>query len=388
MHHTLKTVLQTLCLVVLIGCNYPVFGDEYSTTNENGVRVFSRVPLVGVHPRVLMSPEDLPAWREHVITTYRGRSFFAKRFTSKRIDTLAAIPANVAGDELLAAYPHSGPGDNHDLLFATLDVLYHQDHERTRYVCTAIATFARVVLTRSNDKASWGEIKQNIGGVTGLNGIQAGLGHLWYRGGADFALAYDYLHGDMTPAQRDVCRQALSEATKDIVTWGMGFPRGRAISNWYGYHGELGPMLLAIEGEDGFRADQWKRFRQAMRDFVEVHMYEAGGSNEDGYTGNTALREGQFTLLAMARRGENYFDTPRMRNYWKWGVLSLVPGEDTGATVGYSSAKLDPYESAPVLARWAMPGDKRINFFLRQFRAQITVARTVGNTLRLARCFV
>jgi hypothetical protein len=148
----------------------------------------------------------------------------------------------------------------------------------------------------------------------------------------------------------------------------MGFPRGRGISNWYGYHGELGAMLLAIEGEEGYRADQWEKFRQAIRDWAEVHIYETGGSNEDGYTVNTSLREGQFTLIAMARRGENHFDRPNLRNYWKWVVLSLVPGEDTGETVGYSSCRVAPYESAPVMARWAAPGDPCINFFLRQYK--------------------
>ena len=57
----------------------------------------------------------------------------------------------------------------------------------------------------------------------------------------------------------------MSVATKDLITWGMGFPPGRAASNWYGYHGELGPMLLAIEGEEGFRAEKWNMFRKMIR---------------------------------------------------------------------------------------------------------------------------
>ncbi len=225
-----RAVLTTLSSFTLTVSSLAVCAGDYNATNENGVRIFSDVPPVGVHPRVLMSPEDLPAWREEVIKTYRGETFFATRFESKRIDTLAGI--------------------------------------------------------------------------------------------------------------------------------------------WCGYHGELGPMLLAIEGEEGYRPDQWERFRQAIGHWVEVHIYETGGSNEDGYTINTALREGQFTLLAMARRGENYFDRPNIRNYWKWAVLSLVPGEDTGETVGYSSCRAAPYESAPVMARWVAPGDKCINFYLRQYKGQ------------------
>lgn len=365
-----NVVLFAMSTIALTTWTLPVDAGDYNDTNENGVRVFSKVPPVGVHPRVLMSPEDLPAWRKEVIKTYRGKAFFAQRFESKRVDTLAGVKPDTTDEDLLAACPDAGPQLNHELFYATLDVIYHQDNERAEHVCRAIANFARAVLARSKDKSKWGKMEMNIGDIEGLNGIAAGLGHLWYRGGSDFALAYDYLYDYMTSEQRDICRKALSEATKDLVCWGMGFPRGRGISNWYGYHGELGPMLLAIEGEEGYRPDQWVRFRQAMRDWAEVHIYETGGSNEDGYTVNTSLREGQFTLIAMARRGENHFDRANIRNYWKWAVLSLVPGEDTGETVGYSSNRAAPYESAPVMARWAAPGDKCINFFLRQYKGE------------------
>ncbi len=363
----MNTVLFT---VMLTTPNSPLSAGDYNAVDEKGVRIFSVVPGEGVHPRVLMSPEDLPGWRDSVIDSYRGKTFFAKRYASPLIDKLVRIDANVTGDRLLTAYPHADPGSNHHLLFATLDVIYHEDEVRARQVCRALANFARVILARSQFAPQWGEMTEGIGDIQGLDGIAAGLGHLWYRGGADFALAYDYLYPYMSQNQRAICRKSISAATKDLVTWGMGFPKGRAVSNWYAYHGELGPMLLAIEGEEGFRADKWDQFRTAIRHWVEVQIYDTGGANEDGYVGNLALREGQFTLIAMARRGENLYHTPALQNYWKWAVLSLVPGEETGRTVGYSSACLDPYESSPVLARWAMPGNPYLNYYFRQFKGQ------------------
>jgi hypothetical protein len=368
-HMHLSKILVLLSMLITV-LSLPISAHDYNAVDEWGVRLFSAVPDVGVHPRVLMSPEDLTPWRASVVKTYRGRSFFANRYSSPLIDKLTRIDARCQGKELLDAYPHTDPGSNHHLLFATLDVIFHQDTVQAETLCRAVANFARVILARSQFDPKWGKATQDIGDITGLNGIAAGLGHLWYRGGSDFALAYDYLYPYMSEAQRGVCRKALSAATKDLVTWGMGFPGGRAVSNWYAYHGELGPMLLAIEGEEGFRAEAWEMFRTAMRNWVEVQIYDTGGANEDGYVGNLALREGQFTLIAMARRGENLYRTPALQNYWKWAVLSLVPGEDTGRTVGYSSACLDPYESSPVLARWAMPGNPYLNYYLRQFKGQ------------------
>lgn len=328
---TCAVLLASLTMVL----NMPLMSFDYHAIDGNGVRVFSRVPEVGVHPRVLMSPEDLPAWRSSVIDTYRGKTFFAKRYTSPRIEKLTRIGPATTGRDLLEAYPYTDPGSNHHMLFATLDVIYHQDREQARVVCRAIANFARVLLARHLYDPEWGKITEDIGDIKGLDGIAAGLGHLWYRGGSDFALAYDYLYPHMSQDQRNICRRALSAATKDLVTWGMGFPKGRAVSNW-----------------------------------VDVQIYDTGGSNEDGYVGNLALREGQFTLIAMARRNENLYRTPALQNYWKWAVLSLVPGEGTGRTVGYSSSSLDPYESSPVLARWAMPGNPWLNYYFRQFKGQ------------------
>ena len=72
--------------------------NDYGSINENGVRKFSAAPPVGIHPRVLMSPEDLPGWRKEGIKTYRGKTFFKTRFKSKRIDTLAAIKPDTVND--------------------------------------------------------------------------------------------------------------------------------------------------------------------------------------------------------------------------------------------------------------------------------------------------
>ncbi len=334
--------------------------------DEDGVRIFSKVPPPGVHHRVIFSPEDIGPWRREVIKSRRGKEFFSKRYKSRIVDELAGLNKNISDEDLVKKFKNLGVGGNHELLFAVLDAIYHQDKAAAKKVAAATASFARLVLARSKTP-EWGKYKENIGGIPGNNGIPTGLGNLWYRGGSDFALAYDFLYNDMTAEQRSICRRALSEATKGLVAWGMNFPLGRAVSNWYGYHGEYGVMLLAIEGEEGFRSKEYESFKQAMKDFMTVHLYETGGSNEDGYTINTALREGQFTLIAMARRGENLYKLPGVNNYFKWLVMSLVPGEKSGETVGYSSNRANPYESAPTLFRWAMPGNPLVNYYFYQY---------------------
>ncbi len=54
---TMSIVTLTLC-ALSVG---PVSGDDYSATKADGVRIFSEVPPVGVHPRVLMSRRICPS---------------------------------------------------------------------------------------------------------------------------------------------------------------------------------------------------------------------------------------------------------------------------------------------------------------------------------------
>jgi hypothetical protein len=356
--------LAAVVVVAASACGLAAAAD----VDDLGVRKFSDVPPVGVHPRVLLSPEDLPAWRQHVVTTHKGMTFFAKRYESKYIDRLAGADPAMSEEELIRLFPEAGP--IHDPLLAVLDVMYHQDRQRAQHVARALATFGRVLIARSTRDARWGKVKDDVNGIKGLRGIPAGLGELWFRGGQSFALAYDFLYNDMTDEHRSICRKALATATKDLVTWGMGFPKGRAVSNWYTYHGELAIMLLAIEGEEGFDKARYGMFTQVVRDWVDVSLHPDGGGNEDGYQSNTGLREGTFAMVAMARRGENLFRHPNYLPYWKWLVYSLIPGEHGGRTVSYACNAATPYESMPTLARWALPGNRLVNYYYRQFKGK------------------
>jgi hypothetical protein len=90
----------------------PVDAEEYNAVDGNGVRIFSKVPPVGVHPRVILSPEDLPGWRKSIQKTYRGREFLAKRYEDAYVTALAALDDKLSGKELVAAAPVTNCGNN------------------------------------------------------------------------------------------------------------------------------------------------------------------------------------------------------------------------------------------------------------------------------------
>ena len=83
----LTTAISIFCsLLFLLLCRAVVsFSPAAGSTiamDEMGVRKFSKVHPPGVHPRVLMSPEDIDPWRQSVVLTAKGKAFFSKRYHS------------------------------------------------------------------------------------------------------------------------------------------------------------------------------------------------------------------------------------------------------------------------------------------------------------------
>ncbi len=327
-----------------------------------GVRIFSKVPPPGVHPRVLMSPEDIDPWRKSVGLTSRGKEFFSKRFQSTLVDQLATVGESVTGKDLCDQFQKLGGGNGggNDVLYAALDVMYHpEDKETSAKVCRAVANFARVVIARSTNDPRWGK-----------NGVDSGLGEIDDRGGESLALSYDYLFNDMTPDQRDICRSAIALSVKDLKTWGMGMPPGRCCSNWVSYHSVLALMHWSIEGEKGYDEKDLNSFLTALQAWFNNCFYAGGGGNEDGYIANTSLREGTMAMIGWARRGNNLFRMPAYRAYWRWMIQSLVPAPEGARGVPYACNSATPYEAMPTLSRWAMPGDPLVNYYFYRYKGK------------------
>ncbi|MGD0094361.1 MAG: hypothetical protein ABSE73_31015, partial [Planctomycetota bacterium] len=360
-------VTRCLLVVLVIAVRGSASAAE---VDDLGVRAFSKVPPPGVHPRVLLSPEDMELWRKSAGLTAKGKEFFSKRYRSDLIEELAKVDA-AAPEEALSKQFEKVGWEFSDLLCAAMDVMYHpEDKETKEKVCRAIASFARVVMARSKFDRRWGKLQDNCQGIPGLKGIPGGLSEIGVRGGETFALSYDFLFNDMTSVQRDLCRKAIALGTKDLVTWGMGYPPGRCVSNFVSYHSVLPLMFWAIEGEEGFDKERLQMFLSALQSWFDACLYPGGGGNEDGYMANTGLREGTMAMIAWARRGNNLFRHPGYQGYWRWMVQSLVPAPSGAQGVPYACNAATPYESMPTLALWAMPGHPLANYFFYRFKGR------------------
>ena len=139
-----------------------------------------------------------------------------------------------------------------------LDAVVRDDAEQKKLMSAVISNYAKIIL--ASKALGTGQIT-NGGTGTGLGNAENiwttnnfDVGISWLIGAAGLPVAYDLLFNDMTPAQRTAVHDALAAATAGRRPWGSDNPLGRAVSNWYGYHGELAVMLAAIEGEPGYDA--------------------------------------------------------------------------------------------------------------------------------------
>ncbi len=357
-------------------CGLPaVSAVEPVPLDANGTRILRPLPPAGVHPRVLFTAEDLPEIRRSWLETEHGRKVVWPKLQNevrgvrKHLAEFAALDLSSPDAETLGKYWRNDEGRNQRWGMASLVAVVTDDAELKRQMIEVICNYARLIL--ASKEMGMGEVV----GKTGANELNRrfnvwksdafDLSVCWLFGGAGFALSYDLLYNDMTEAERDLVRSALAAATAGRRSHGMGEPRGRAISNHYGYHGDLAVMLAAIEGEEGFDEQTWEGIRQVLVDHWEIGVTPDGYYHEDGYF-HLGLREGSRGLLVLARRGYNVFATEKYRKWVASLAQDLEPFEG-GSMIGGASGGPDPwkYPGFASVMKYMLPEDPAADYVYR-----------------------
>ena len=198
----------------------------------------------------------------------------------------------------------------------------------------------------------------------------------WHTAGLGIALSYDVLYRKLSRIEKRFVRSALALMVHGRQHWGitdnstrkspnaMQHPH-RIFSNWATYHANLHLVNLAIEGESDF--DEMTKAQNVHYDrgiavkishlidaFFKHSIYPDGSSFEDGYMYNLGMREGSLLLIALARRGQNYLDSPRFRNFIHMGAQMMEPYY-CGHFLGHSSGGGHLYPTWQALARYVYP---------------------------------
>ena len=233
-------------------------------------------PLPGVHPRVLISPSELPGLRKHLVTSAVGQSSIERMRLAAQEDTDVS----------------------RQLMFRAFLALIDDDAVAGVSVGTDIAE--RAVAT---------------GGVVGDDPDH------------QLALAYDFAYDFIGPTDRDTIRTALSMATFGQRSYGMDETviDREAPPNWQPYGMNLLLTALAIEDEPGYDASIYGASLALLNDFLTYEIFTDGATKEEMHYFNYGMNHGSMAMIAMAKRGDDLFGHPQIRRLHNWYVHSIEP---------------------------------------------------------------
>ena len=305
---------------------------------------FGPPPAPGVHPRVFFGPDDLPEMRRRLRETHVGRLMMAGirgrllqasprredwedvpyKPTPEQLEAYAArglhvhprmgyrgpwvggwIDALAAGrvpDELAGLWTDRDPrGKRHYLMhllpYEAFRCLIDQDAAGGRRLAAAATTIAR-------------DLQKHMDTWTGTDDWQRVYQPLSSH---SLGLTYDWAHAWMTEEQRTVVRKTIAAITRGKQYLGLnqlpGFPANT--SNWNIIHANLLPMILAIEGEQGYDEDVYLRIVEGLRKWV----YVASGPQGAPFEGLNKSHYAPNWLVPLAKRGQPLLGTEWSKNH-------------------------------------------------------------------------
>lgn len=343
-----------------------------------------KVPPPGIHPRILTSPEELPALRARLKETETGRALYAN--LQDRLKDALHNPANWSGDlyaklaagDLAGAKTlieeHKGlpPAVGHyqpfleAVVWESFDAMLTGDQDRGKKVATAVATYAELIKPLV-DEAMVAPLNDDVwrakitGPQTGSAGSNQGMRDaMAYH---DLGYAYDFAFNFMDEKQRETVRSVIAQATAGKLWMGARLPHHFRNWNWCAV-GLGQPLLaLAIEGEKGYDPRVYKMGLEIARDYLTYGISPKGCSTEAvGYTQFGLVWANPF-FVAASRRGENLLTLDHHRSMVDWYLAAMEPNGEEWTSHG-DGAVTGP--ALPTLLMWKTfyPQDPTIDFLL------------------------
>lgn len=305
---------------------------------------FSPPPKVGVHPRVWFSPSDLPDLRRRLTKTHVGRLAMAAirgrllQISPRKADWESVPHKPKTGDYAAFArrglhieprMGYRGPwlGGFTDELVAgrvpqELDKIWSDPPARSiqRYLMHLLPYEAFRCLI-DNDTAGGKRVAAALVTIAGRYEKDMARWQAtrdWQRvyqliGSQSMGQTYDWAWPFMTDAQRSVVRRCIAGITKGKRFLGQdqlpAFPGNT--SNWNIIHANLVPMILSIEGEEGYDHDVYLRLVAGLRKWV----YVASGPDGAPFEGLFKSRYAPHWLIPLAKRGELALGSVWSRNF-------------------------------------------------------------------------
>jgi hypothetical protein len=314
---------------------------------------FAPPPAPGVHPRVYFGPDDLPRLREQLAKRHIGRTQMGairgmllqlapeaetwERLGGPGSEALIAdlksrgilanrrmgfhgpwlggwVNALAAGEvppDMEAAWDASWSGNNrrylmHLMPFEAFRCLLDQDAAGGKRLAAAFATLVRRYDRNRATYAATDNWQQVC----------------WPLGADSIGLTYDWIHPFMDDAQRADVRAFIAAVTRGKSF--IGLDQVPAVpgntTNWIIMHANLLPMILSIEGEEGFDGLVYERLVEGLRKWVYVAS-DADGAPFEGL--NKSAYAPQW-LIPLAKRGHPFIGSQWALNHVRQYLLHVM----------------------------------------------------------------
>jgi hypothetical protein len=315
-------------------------------------------PKSGVHPRVLLHPEDLPDLRRRLKETIPGRM---------AMDSLrAALAKGIQRHEAVWSVlcqgrtpPDAKIGDlAHLVTHEMLRCLIDEDAEGGRKAAAVVTEVAKALQTELREHKAKLAAKKP--------GSERDFQSLSYtlRWGM-IGLAYDFGYQWMDDSQRGIVRAFLAESSQDMTQIGCDAPPALPAntSNWIGFHLRQVHQTLAIEGEPGFDPATAARLRGALERLYTVNVTERGELYE-GMGKNWLMPE---NALPYQRRGVPLLTLAKVRNQVRDYYLHSLSPWSKGWTFYDSNggSNCTPHLTDVLLMKHLYPQDPKVDYIYR-----------------------
>ncbi len=339
----------------------------------------SPLPAPGIYPRLLLSPEDIPAFSARVKNSVVGRMsliemehLFAKTwwdpatsdgrvFQKLSTGDLAGLEWDTPAGALPFAAPHvfkgQKPGITNShvpyvpecLTAMGLYALIQQDDALGRRVAAAFANYYRLreplldgfLAVSDSEWASSVVLPdgslipgKGMGAATHWRSIHGLVGNTVLGPGLDFAGRW------MNAEEKDLMRRVIAKATYGRRSYGQDGPARFRDVNWMTWDTPHFLALSAIEGLPGFDREAWAAGAESLRAFCEWGIDPAGVVYESNGKSPGSFGAYFMSLVSLARRGENLFAHPHLRRLPEAQALMTSPN---GVTIVNSGTQYVPH---------------------------------------------
>lgn len=373
--------------------------SSYDTNGFNTGLLGSKVPAPGIYPRVLFSPEDVPAMAARVKMSILGQQaliqmeelfrkswwdpetsdgqVFKKLSTGDLTGLEWEMTPGIALGNIPQQFKGQKPGIQNShvayvpecLTSMALYCLLTGDEEHGRATAAAIANFFKLrepLLDQWNQlsDSEFGSSPYNGGGAVtcwrGMHGLVAQM---------NLGLALDFAGKWMSDEQKEIMRRIIVKATYGRRPYGQDSTSRFRDVNWVTWDLPHYLALVAIEGLPGVDPEGLESDMETVRAFCDWGIDEKGVVYESNGKTPGSLQFQTLSMIALARRGENLFAHPHWRKFLEGQVQMTSPSGKVTVNSGTQYAPFSRQELSMGFIneqRAFFPGNKCADYLLSQ----------------------